>query len=573
VTDQKLSQLTAATSLASTDLHYATVGGLSRSLTTKVLGQEMTGFVDAKRDHDVAGDGTDEASKINAAIDEAAADGKGVVLPPPQTFYGIGSPLVFKAPIWGQSGDQSQVPTEIRALAGFTGTMMVDFNHAGEGRSMSNLYFNANAQAGVRCFSSTSTGGGGGSSNGYFENLFFSGTDVDTYCVEADSSISESGMLVGSVWVNCRFINVSQAIYAGNLADEVTFIGTRIHMNATAQTDRVIRTEGGLIKFINTFILVQPLTDAGSLNTIIDASNADVEFDHIFVEGTTDAARLFICGSSFANLKVKDLRLNVNYTGASADQAIVRLTVPATATERFRISVNGVARKVSTNDAWDTLFSIFNPGSGVIGPAYLTVNGCDEFGFANMVKAGASSATNANRVVKLHGAHRGRLLHHFYNSSIVGSLDDPQPDQPHFLARLSASTSNDKTGDGTAYTVIPNTEVYDWQGDHNTTTGIFTAPVTGTYHLDAAVKCQNLLAGHTTGVIRIVASNRTFERTVNIGAIRDAGNTATLQISADVDMDASDTASIEIVVSGSTLTVGVTGGTTLVTYFNGRLIA
>lgn len=65
MTDQKLSQLTAATSLASTDLHYATVGGLARSLTTKVLGQEMTGTVNLVRDFDADPTG---ATNSNAAF-------------------------------------------------------------------------------------------------------------------------------------------------------------------------------------------------------------------------------------------------------------------------------------------------------------------------------------------------------------------------------------------------------------------------------------------------------------------------------------------------------------------------
>lgn len=143
-----------------------------------------------------------------------------------------------------------------------------------------------------------------------------------------------------------------------------------------------------------------------------------------------------------------------------------------------------------------------------------------------------------------------------------------------FSAYLAASTTNDKTGDATDFTITGLTEVFDEGGGLNATTGVFTAPVTGKYRLDATVIAANLAAGHTKGFVKITTTNRTyFSDIINVGAARDSGNTLTLKAGALADMTAGHTATFVLNVSGSTKTVGVFGAANPNTYVSGYLVS
>lgn len=129
---------------------------------------------------------------------------------------------------------------------------------------------------------------------------------------------------------------------------------------------------------------------------------------------------------------------------------------------------------------------------------------------------------------------------------------------PVFIARNSTTRTN-VTGDGTQYSVIFNTEITDQGADYNPTTGVFTAPITGHYILSVFLNLNNVTSGHTLGTLELVTSNNTFYRDFN--TFLWAGATSTecaIMIQVLCDMDTSDTASVDITVSNSTLTVGLT---------------
>ena len=152
--------------------------------------------------------------------------------------------------------------------------------------------------------------------------------------------------------------------------------------------------------------------------------------------------------------------------------------------------------------------------------------------------------------------------------SAAPSWQDPSTLISHvgFSAYLAASTSNDKTGDGTLYTLTGWTEIYDTNSAFNGTT--FTAPVTGKYMVSAEVLLRNVNAFHNKAFMRITTSNRNYDlQSANAGAIRNSDNNCSLQAIAIVDMDAGDTCDIRIFVSGSTKTVGVYGQPSPVSIF------
>lgn len=136
------------------------------------------------------------------------------------------------------------------------------------------------------------------------------------------------------------------------------------------------------------------------------------------------------------------------------------------------------------------------------------------------------------------------------------------PLQPAFLAFLSANIAN-VTGDGTTYTIISDTEIFDQGANYNNATGVFTAPVTGRYQLNGAIEIDNLSAAHNDCDFNIFTSNRNYRiSTTNAQSI--AAVTPTLFFSNSssflTDMDAADTATLTVFVAGGGKTVNVIGG-------------
>jgi hypothetical protein len=143
--------------------------------------------------------------------------------------------------------------------------------------------------------------------------------------------------------------------------------------------------------------------------------------------------------------------------------------------------------------------------------------------------------------------------------------------QPSFLAYNSANDAN-ATGDGTAFTVICNSEVYDQGGDYDTATGIFTAPVTGRYIWTITVALQSTIgAAHTRAFMRLATSNRSYYPVeFNPYVMQSSAGNVFLTASGIADMDAGDTAHVEVTVSGGAKTVAVfgAGGTIMGTFFS-----
>lgn len=147
------------------------------------------------------------------------------------------------------------------------------------------------------------------------------------------------------------------------------------------------------------------------------------------------------------------------------------------------------------------------------------------------------------------------------------------PSQPSVSAYPSVALSN-VTGDGTTYTIALNTEL--WDKASNFASNTFTAPVTGTYEVSGMVGVSGLTAAHVSGILRIVTSNRTWEIDArNYGLIRDTGNNIIANIGGvKIDMDAGDTATINLQVSGGTRVAGILpSSTTQTTAIQYKLVA
>lgn len=143
--------------------------------------------------------------------------------------------------------------------------------------------------------------------------------------------------------------------------------------------------------------------------------------------------------------------------------------------------------------------------------------------------------------------------------------------QPAFLAINSVTDSN-VTGDGTPFTIICDSEIYDQNGDYDNITGTFTAPVTGKYTLIAMATYEGLTASHTLGFINLITSNRTYLGfAANCANMRSVLNSLAWDVNAIADMDGGDTCTFTTEIFGGALVVDVQGGATPNTYFCGDL--
>lgn len=135
------------------------------------------------------------------------------------------------------------------------------------------------------------------------------------------------------------------------------------------------------------------------------------------------------------------------------------------------------------------------------------------------------------------------------------------PLQSAFSAQ-STSTQANATGDGTVVTLICGNEFYDQNAEYDNTTGIFTAKQAGKYQINATIALSNLGAAHTG--CQIYAQVGTAPTLFclwqgNPGAIRDTGNVLVISGSCELSLAATDTARIQVIVSGDTKTVGLVG--------------
>ena len=143
------------------------------------------------------------------------------------------------------------------------------------------------------------------------------------------------------------------------------------------------------------------------------------------------------------------------------------------------------------------------------------------------------------------------------------------PGQPAFAAILT-SIQTDKTGDDTVYTIPYDSTRLNQGTVFNTTTGKFTAPVTGQYLLSATIEYFGATTSTTERVLKFVTSNLTWAIISNF----TLANRFSISAAIVADMDASDECYITLNCGGDgSKVIDIAGDSSGRTNFCGCLIA
>lgn len=228
--------------------------------------------------------------------------------------------------------------------------------------------------------------------------------------------------------------------------------------------------------------------------------------------------------------------LGIYYTQVECqNQNATALTLAGTGsgTGQFSEFTSGTASAISIGTG--TTFTLTN--SQVASSNTNAITGAGTLNYSSIVFAGSSSTVNTTTQTPYSAG-----------PAVINKS------QPCFLA-YNSSTRNNVTGDGTAYTVIFDTERFD-QANNFDATSTFTAPRTGKYFFSAIVLAQQATAA-MAATLQLVTTALTY--TSYNSAVAIVGNN-TVSISQLVDMTAGDTCTVVVTFANGTKVVDVYGG-------------
>ena len=262
----------------------------------------------------------------------------------------------------------------------------------------------------------------------------------------------------------------------------------------------------------------------------------DADQDTTLTVDTDDRVDIKVAGSD---------KVHVTSTGLG-----VATNSPSTALH-LKDSDGGILQTVETGDSGNAYIKFINSttGSGAFSDGFLVGLDTDESATFWLYEADhmkfATSGTEAMRI------------------DATGAVTKPL--QPAFLVHASGS-QNDMTAGSTA-TAVLSTEVYDQNNDFASNT--FTAPVTGKYFLVFTALFTDVQTECTEIEIRINTSNRIYRLFILPSKQLSADGSIGDSFSVVADMDASDTAIIQVTPSGGSDEMNIHS----YTFFSGCLLA
>ena len=121
------------------------------------------------------------------------------------------------------------------------------------------------------------------------------------------------------------------------------------------------------------------------------------------------------------------------------------------------------------------------------------------------------------------------------------------------------------TGDGTNYTVVFDAAILNIGSAFNTGTGVFTAPVAGSYMMASTLTLGGVDVAHTKGIMNLFhpftggTQGRNQYSVINPAAMQTSDNQVSISATSFYDLDVGDTIEVQIQVNGGAKTIDVLG--------------
>jgi hypothetical protein len=297
-----------------------------------------------------------------------------------------------------------------------------------------------------------------------------------------------------------------------------------------------------------TFTAVTATTNMAAASFLATRANGSTNPVHFCTLTDQDTGLAFIADGQVS--------LNTN--------TVARLTVTTTSIQPsldFFPSTNGARTLGGSLNRWSNTFSVLGNFSGVVSLA----DGAVGTGGLNF---GSDTDTGIHRIAADNiGLSCGNSL--LLDCKSTGIT---KPLQPSFHA-LRSATLTDQTGDGTIYAIVFNSENHDAGSNYNNTTGVFTAPVTGRYFLNATVYMSGLLSAHTFAALTMwngtIGTTPIGREICNPWAC-SSGGLLSMSVSTCYQLSATNTVSVTLQVSNGTKVVDIELG---FTSFSGNLLS
>ena len=147
-----------------------------------------------------------------------------------------------------------------------------------------------------------------------------------------------------------------------------------------------------------------------------------------------------------------------------------------------------------------------------------------------------------------------------------------KPLQSAFFAH--ANTAQSDISINGLVTIHFQTERFDQNGDYNTSTYEFTAPVTGKYQLNVNIRLNNIDSAAGYYIIYLVTSNKNYFTIIDPTRFSQDVYYFNMNFGVVADMDASDTAKVRILQNNGSAQTDIDGGSgDTASNFSGYLVA
>lgn len=345
----------------------------------------------------------------------------------PAGNYKVSGTIIWGGNILGAGSDAVQIITTAGFADSTNAVFDVNVGATGGGHTgmkMEGLTIDMRLSgASITSCGSSSTHGAGGNSNLFFDDILVAGSSLTTAAFQMGVATLEAGAFIGMKVGGIR-ISAPIPVYIGFGQNDIEFDSLWVD-NAGGGADRPLRFEGSNIDIVNLTMEMHDIAGTSAYKCFVYAGPGPVTINGWFLEGQTNIANVrwpFMVQEASpvqSRFKLLDGDLNVNYTGAHTDQAIVYGEITTATNNGQSIVVDGLYVEPGTTP-WDTIFNLKSASAAALkGPLYLNVRGYDQIG--NFTKMTTGSTTNTNSCIQAQGWWRGTVLNHSSPAPAAGT--------------------------------------------------------------------------------------------------------------------------------------------------------